>query len=53
MENGGDLRSPGLTAEESEILSMVKRRAYRLDLCLCNCCGIRFGWGAVVGMIPM
>jgi len=43
---------PGLTEEEAKILTKVKRRAYRLDLCLFNCCGTRFGWGAVVGIIP-
>lgn len=43
---------PGLTEEEAKILTKVKRRAYRLDLCLFNCCGTRFGWGAVVGLVP-
>jgi hypothetical protein len=43
---------PGLTDEEAKILTKVKRRAYRLDLCLFNCCGTRFGWGAVVGIVP-
>jgi hypothetical protein len=44
---------PGLTEEETKILHRVKQRAHRLDLCLFNCCGIRFGWGAAVGMIPV
>jgi hypothetical protein len=43
---------PGLTDEEAKVLTKVKRRAYRLDLCLFNCCGTRFGWGAVVGIVP-
>jgi len=43
---------PGLTEEEARILTKVKRRAYRLDLALFNCCGTRFGWGAVIGIIP-
>jgi len=32
---------PGLTDEEAKILTKVKRRAYRLDLCLFNFCGTR------------
>jgi hypothetical protein len=43
----------GLRANEIEILSRVKKRAYRLDVCLFNRCGIRFGWGAAVGIIPV
>jgi hypothetical protein len=43
---------PGLTEDEARILTKVKRRAYRLDLCLFNCCGTRFGWGAVIGIVP-
>lgn len=44
---------PGLTDGEAKVLTKVKRRAYQLDLCLFNCCGIRFGWGAVVGIVPL
>lgn len=44
---------PGLTGEETKILTKVKRRAHQLDLSLFNCCGIRFGWGAVVGIVPL
>ena len=43
---------PGLTEQEAKILTKVKRRAYRLDLSLWNCCGIRFGWGSAIGIIP-
>lgn len=43
---------PGLTDEEAKILTKVKRRAYRMDLCLFNFCGTRFGWGAVIGIVP-
>ena len=43
---------PGLTDEEKDILKQVKRRAYMLDMSLCNCCGIRFGWSAVIGIVP-
>ncbi|KAK3628755.1 hypothetical protein LTR56_018341 [Elasticomyces elasticus] len=34
------------------ILATCKRRAYRLDMCLFNLFGIRFGWEAVIGLIP-
>ena len=44
---------PGLTDEEAKVLTKVKRRAYQLDLALFNCCGTRFGWGAVIGIVPM
>ncbi|EED22104.1 conserved hypothetical protein [Talaromyces stipitatus ATCC 10500] len=43
---------PGLSANDAKILNRVKRRAYRLDYSLFNLCGIRFGWGAVIGLIP-
>ncbi|KAK1823050.1 hypothetical protein LTR12_002576 [Friedmanniomyces endolithicus] len=34
------------------ILASCKRTAYRLDMCLFNFLGIRFGWEAVIGLIP-
>ncbi|KAL4920435.1 hypothetical protein BDW62DRAFT_5561 [Aspergillus aurantiobrunneus] len=43
---------PGLSENDSKVLTRVKRRAYRLDLCLFNLCGIKFGWGSVIGIIP-
>ncbi|KAJ5238318.1 hypothetical protein N7468_002937 [Penicillium chermesinum] len=43
---------PGLSEQDANILTKVKRRAYRLDYCLFNLCGIRFGWGSVIGLIP-
>ncbi|EXJ84455.1 hypothetical protein A1O3_05123 [Capronia epimyces CBS 606.96] len=43
---------PGLTAQEEKLLTKAKRRAYRIDLSLGNFCGTRFGWGAVIGLIP-
>ncbi|KAL5598807.1 hypothetical protein BROUX41_003859 [Berkeleyomyces rouxiae] len=43
---------PGLSEHDAKVLTKVKRRAYRLDMCLCNCCGIRFGWSSVIGLIP-
>lgn len=44
---------PGLSTNDAKILNRVKRRAYRLDYSLFNLCGIRFGWGAVIGLIPL
>jgi len=43
---------PGLTPEEEKILTKAKRRAYRVDLSLGSFFGTRFGWGAVIGLIP-
>ena len=38
---------------DAMVLAKVRRRAYRLDMCLFNFLGIRFGWEAVIGIIPM
>ncbi|OQE32847.1 hypothetical protein PENFLA_c001G06474 [Penicillium flavigenum] len=43
---------PGLSEHDTKVLTKVKRRAYQLDYALCNLCGIRFGWGSVIGLIP-
>ncbi|KAJ5939122.1 hypothetical protein N7466_002256 [Penicillium verhagenii] len=43
---------PGLSEHDAKILTQVKRRAYRLDYSLFNLCGIRFGWGSVIGLVP-
>ncbi|KAL1880490.1 hypothetical protein VTK73DRAFT_5877 [Phialemonium thermophilum] len=43
----------GLSPHDSSVLKKVRRRAYRLDMSLFNCCGIRFGWSSVVGIIPV
>ncbi len=42
----------GISEHDGKVLTKVKRRAYRLDMSLFNCCGIRFGWGSVIGIIP-
>ena len=39
--------------QDAEILAKVRKRAYRLDMCLFNFLGIRFGWEAVIGIIPL
>lgn len=38
--------------KDAEILAAVRRRAYRLDMCLFDLFGIRFGWEAVIGIVP-
>jgi len=43
---------PGISEHDAKILTKVKRRAYRLDMSLFNCCGLRFGWSSVIGIIP-
>ncbi|KAL5343073.1 hypothetical protein BJX70DRAFT_206957 [Aspergillus crustosus] len=44
---------PGLSENDTKVLTRVKRRAYRLDYCLFSLCGLRFGWGSVIGLIPL
>lgn len=44
---------PGISEHDGKVLTKVKRRAYRLDMSLFNCCGIRFGWSSVIGLIPV
>jgi hypothetical protein len=41
-----------IPSEEAEILAYARRRAYKLDLCLFNFMGIRFGWSSVIGIVP-
>ena len=36
---------------DREVLTKVKRRAYRLDNCI-SICGIKFGWSSILGFIP-
>lgn len=43
----------GLSPNDTKILKKVRKRAYRLDMSLFNCCGIRFGWSSVIGIIPV
>jgi hypothetical protein len=43
----------GLTNNDLKILKKVRKRAYRLDMSLFNCCGIRFGWSSVIGFLPV
>ncbi|KAA8652584.1 hypothetical protein EYZ11_002383 [Aspergillus tanneri] len=43
---------PGLSKNDEKVLTQVKRRAYRLDLCLFSLCGLRFGWSSMIAIIP-
>ncbi|KAI5460035.1 hypothetical protein BGZ63DRAFT_415449 [Mariannaea sp. PMI_226] len=43
---------PGISEHDAKVLTKVKRRAYRLDLSLFNCCGIRFGWSSAIALVP-
>ncbi|KKP00545.1 hypothetical protein THAR02_07349 [Trichoderma harzianum] len=43
---------PGISEHDGQVLTKVKRRAYRLDMSLFNFLGIRFGWSSVIGLIP-
>ncbi|KAK4546262.1 hypothetical protein LTR36_001939 [Oleoguttula mirabilis] len=38
---------------DAMILARVRKAAYRLDMSLFNLFGIRFGWEAVIGLVPM
>jgi hypothetical protein len=42
---------PGLSKDEERILTKAKRRAYRMDL-MFSTCGLKFGVGALIGLIP-
>jgi hypothetical protein len=42
----------GISEHDGKILTKVKQQAYHLDMSLFNCCGIRFGWSSVIGIIP-
>jgi len=41
-----------IPSHDAEILAQARRRAYKLDLCLFNFMGIRFGWSSVIGLVP-
>jgi len=44
---------PGISDHDGKVLTKVKRRAYRLDMSLCNFCGIRFGWSSIIALLPV
>lgn len=37
---------------DANILASSRKTAYRLDCCLFNFLGIRFGWSSVIGIVP-
>ncbi|KAJ4352194.1 uncharacterized protein N0V89_007541 [Didymosphaeria variabile] len=37
---------------DANILARARKTAYRLDCCLFNFLGIRFGWSSVIGIVP-
>ncbi|EGF98823.1 uncharacterized protein MELLADRAFT_73507 [Melampsora larici-populina 98AG31] len=43
---------PGLSKKEEKILRKVRKRAHRLDKGF-SLCGFRFGWTAIIGLIPV
>lgn len=43
---------PGISEHDGRVLTKVKRRAYRLDMCLFSFLGVKFGWGSVIGIVP-
>lgn len=43
---------PGISEHDGKVLTKVKRRAYRLDMCLFSFAGIKFGWSSVIGIVP-
>jgi len=44
---------PGISEHDGKVLTKVKRRAYRLDMGFGGCCGIKFGYSSVIGIIPV
>lgn len=43
--------NPQIPKADAEVLTKVKRRAYRLDNAI-SICGMRVGWGAIIGFVP-
>ncbi|KAL1894919.1 hypothetical protein Sste5346_005606 [Sporothrix stenoceras] len=42
-----------LSHNDGKVLKKVRKQAFRLDMSLFNCCGIRFGWSSVIGIFPV
>ena len=43
--------NPKIPKADAEVLTKVKRRAYRLDQAI-SFCGLKFGWSSIIGFIP-
>ncbi|KAF2800194.1 hypothetical protein K505DRAFT_413117 [Melanomma pulvis-pyrius CBS 109.77] len=41
-----------IPAHDADILAKARKRAYKLDFCLFNFLGFRFGWSSVIGLVP-
>ena len=44
---------PGISENDGKVLTKAKRRAHRLDMCLFNFLGVRFGWSSVIALVPV
>ncbi|KAK7753519.1 hypothetical protein SLS62_004594 [Diatrype stigma] len=44
---------PGISEHDAQVLTKMKRRAYRLDSGLFSLCGTRVGWDGVIGLFPI
>lgn len=43
--------NPKIPTADAEVLTKVKRRAYRLDQAI-SFCGLKFGWSSIIGFVP-
>lgn len=41
-----------IPSHDADILARARKSAYRLDFCLFNFLGFRFGWSSVIGLVP-
>ncbi|PSN59462.1 hypothetical protein BS50DRAFT_231965 [Corynespora cassiicola Philippines] len=41
-----------IPAHDANILAKARKTAYKLDFCLFNFMGLRFGWSSVIGLVP-
>ncbi|OTB08591.1 hypothetical protein M426DRAFT_316606 [Hypoxylon sp. CI-4A] len=44
---------PGISEHDAQVLTKVKRRAYRLDMSFGSFLGLKFGWGSIIGLFPI
>lgn len=42
-----------IPSHDADILARARKTAYRLDFCLFNFMGFRFGWSSVIGLVPV
>lgn len=41
-----------IPSHDADILARARKSAYKLDFCLFNFMGFRFGWSSVIGLVP-